>query len=509
MSPWEIPVISKAKLKLPNFKFPKFDLKGLFRKKPAAPIDPAAPAAVPPRPKGQGLKNVFSRFTDPQKRKKLLTRKVLFPALIAIFGLVLLAGFAKDRIGWVGGFPVLQSKKKKVEEEKKPVETPMPVKVYKVAKVSFRDTLPSLGTIKGFRELDLKFATPGNIEYINFKEGERITQGDIIASLDQREPLLKLEYAKIEMEKQAKLLELGSIVESKAKQSSLEYQSAKAELDKTNLVALADGYIGSIEVDKGSYVTPQDKIGTFVDVKDVFVEFGVIEKDVAKVKEGQNVEVTVESFADQIFKGQLESISPLVEGRSRTVKIKAKLTNADEKIKPGMFGRVNVLVYEKEQALVIPSSAFKKKDDVYNVFLVHPEEAPAAVEKPAEDPNAKKTKKGGLKALFSFGKKKPEAPKAAGPTAPGSPEAPANDEHGHSPDAHGPAGGPPGGESPEEPKAQFGTIEIRPIEIAYATPDAVELKEGLDEGDLIVMDTEQDLQDKAKVEITETQEGIF
>ena len=53
------------------------------------------------------------------------------------------------------------------------------------------------------------------------------------------------------------------------------------------------------------------------------------------------------------------------------------------------------------------------------------------------------------------------------------------------------------------------TVEIRPIEIAYATPDAVEVKEGLEEGDTVCVDVEQELQDKSKVEITETQEGIF
>ena len=220
----------------------------------------------------------------------------------------------KDHISCVGGFPVY--KKSKAPALAKPAEAPpAPIKVYKVAKVSFRDTLPSLGTAKGFREIDLKFPVAGTVEYINFKEGEKITQGDIIASLDQKEALLKMEYAKIEMEKQTKLFELGSILDIKLKQSQLEYQSAKAELDKTNLVALGDGYVGSLEVDKGSVVNPQDKIGTFVDLKDVYVEFGVIEKDIAKVKEGQNVEVTLDSYPDQVFKGQVDSISPLVEGR--------------------------------------------------------------------------------------------------------------------------------------------------------------------------------------------------
>ena len=62
---------------------------------------------------------------------------------------------------------------------------------------------------------------------------------------------------------------------------------------------------------------------------------------------------------------------------------------------------------------------------------------------------------------------------------------------------------------PEEPKQTFGTIEIRPIEVSYATPDAIEIKEGLEEGDLVTVDVEQEIQDKARVEISETQEGLF
>ena len=411
--------------------------------------------------------NEVKEMKEPGSYTRFIKKKTLFSIIGAVFAAVFLFSFINDHISCVGGFPVY--KKSKKEPLTKPTEAPpAPVKVYKVAKVSFRDTLPSLGTVKGFREIDLKFPTQGTVEYINFKEGEKITQGDIIASLDQKEALLKVEYSKIELEKQTKLFELGSILETKFKQSQLEYQSAKAELDKTNLIALSDGYVGSIEVDKGSVVSPQDKIGTFVDVKDVYVEFGVIEKDIAKVKEGQNVEVTLDSYPDQVFKGQVDSVSPLVEGRSRTVKVRSKIANTDEKIKPGMFGRVNVLVYEKEQALVIPSSSFKKKEDQYYVYLVHPEEKKEQAVETEEAPRPVKKK-------YKKGK--------------GSSKEPA--------------------EQPAEPQNQQGTVEIRNIEINYATPDAIEIKEGLEEGDIIAVDVEQELQDKAKVEITETQEGIF
>jgi len=351
-------------------------------------------------------------------------------------------------ISCVGGMPVFK-KEKKALPQKEVEQPPVPVKVYKVARVNFRDTLPSLGTIKGFREYDLKFLVSGTVEYINFREGEKITQGDIIASLDQKEALLKLEYGKIEYEKIKKLLDLGSVAEAKFKQSQIEYQSAKTELDKTNLIAFSDGYIGGLSTEKGANVTPQDKVATFVDFKDVFAEFGVIEKELPKLKEGQNVELSLDSYPDEIFKGQIDSLSPIVEGRSRTMRVRAKIANPDEKIKPGMFGRVAALVYEKDDALVIPSSSFKKKEDQYFVYVVHPEES-------ASEPA-------------------PES--AAEPAA--------------------------------ESQSTLGTIEVRNIEVAYATPDSIEVKEGLEEGEIVAVDVEQDLEDKAKVEITETQEGIF
>jgi len=419
------------------------------------------------------LNELFKKLKEDQKAKgpgfykRFLTKKFLIPALAAVCAALFLFSFIKEHISCVGGFPVY--KKTKKEAPKPAAEVPLPVKAYKVAPVNFRDTLPALGTIKGFREIELKFQVVGVIEYINFKEGEKITQGDIIASLDQKEQLLKLEYAKVDLDKETKLFELGSIVEAKLKQSQLEYQSAKTELDKTNLVAISDGYIGSLNLDRGSTVSPQDTVATFVDVKDVYVEFGIIEKDISKIKEAQNVEVAVESYPDQIFKGQVDSVSPLVDERSRTIKIRSRISNVDEKIRPGMFGRVNVLVYEKEDAIVIPSSAFKKKDDQYFVYLVHPEEPKPeaeAEEKPEKEKQPKKKQKKG---------KAPE----------------------------------PAQEAPEEPAEVFGAVEIRNIEVSYATPDAIEVKEGLEEGDLVIVDVEQDIPDKAKVEITETQEGIF
>jgi membrane fusion protein, multidrug efflux system len=392
----------------------------------------------------------------PRPKTKTKSKKRVFKILlILVIGTVIYAVVAKN-FEFISGFPIF--KKDKVDVEKQSyTEVPLPVKAYRVSISDFTDTLPALGTIKGYREIDLKFAESGYVEYINFKDGEKVIEGDIIASLDQREALLKLEYAKNEVEKNQALFDLGSIIAMKLNQSKLEYQSARMDYEKTNLIAPFDGYVGSVEVGKGDFVTPSDILGSFVNLTDAYVEFGIIEKDVTKVRVGQPVSMSVDSYPQDTFEGEIESISPIVEGKSRTFKVKARITNEEEKLKAGMFGRVGVLIYEKSNTLIIPSASFKKKEEEYFVYVIHPE-LPEEEEEPSEEPE--------------------EEPSA-------------EDEF---------AG---------EEEITFGSIEIRPIQIAYTTPDAVEIKAGLDEGELVVADIQHDFEEKARVEVTEVQENIF
>jgi len=85
----------------------------------------------------------------------------------------------------------------------------------------------------------------------------------------------------------------------------------------------------------------------------------------------------------------VDSISPIVEGRTRTQSIKIELKNRDFQLKPGMFVRALISTYENDNALIIPTSAFKKKDADYFVYLVHKEEAPQVQEEGKEPIMAK------------------------------------------------------------------------------------------------------------------------
>lgn len=348
-------------------------------------------------------------------------------------------------------------------------EEAVPVKGFKIKRIDFKDTLPCIGNVKGFKEIDLKFQTVGIIESFNFEEGEKIQEGDIIASLIQKDALLKLKYAELELNKNSKLFDIGAINKMKMEQGKLEYESAKSDLDKTNIYAMSNGLLGSKFIDVGSYVTPNDKVGVFVNIDKVYAEFNIIERDIPKVSLGQKVGVFVDAYPNKALNGTVDAISPIVEGRSRTENIKVELSNKDGVLKPGMFIRALISTYEKKEALVIPSSGLKKKENDNIVYIVHKEEPKEeAVEVKPED------KKGRKRFFWPFSKKE-EEPK---------PET-------------------------KEKGTEYGTIEVRVIRLGYMTQDLVEVDEGLEEDEMIIIEVQEDFKDKSRVEISEVQEGLF
>ena len=344
---------------------------------------------------------------------------------------------------------VLFEKKKAEMAEMEIIGEMTPVKVYKVKRMDFKDTLPVLGSIKGYKEVPLKFQTSGILESFNFEEGERIQEGDIIGNLEQKDALLKLKYAELELKKTKKMYEIGAIIEDALEKARLEYESAKSDLEKTNIYAVSDGVLGSHDIDVGTYVTPNDKVGTFADIAKVYAEFNIIEKDVPKLKLGQRSEIFVDAIPNKNFIGTVDTISPLIEGRTRTQRIRVELRNPEAKLKPGMFTRGLISTYEKKDALIIPASSLKKKEESYVVFVIHRDDEPET-----EETEKDEEEKGAM-------------------------------------------------------ERDAGTVEVRQIKVGYMTQDLIEVDKGLEEGEFVVVELYQELQDKEKVEIVEVQEILY
>lgn len=244
------------------------------------------------------------------------------------------------------------------------------VKVALVTKEDFQDVLPSMGTIRGYIEVDLKFEINGMIEKFNFKDGDKVGKGDIIAALDQRDVIVKYNYAELKLEEHEKLFEIGAITESKLKQVKLEEELAGIELEKTAIKAPFDGVINNREAETGRFVTINDRVATFSSINEVVAEVGIIEKDIEKIESGKKAVVRVDAYPNIEFEGLVSNVSSSFEGKSRTLTVRIKISNPKGLLMPGMFARVLIGIYEKKDALIVPFAALEKKEGEYSVFVV-------------------------------------------------------------------------------------------------------------------------------------------
>ncbi len=336
-----------------------------------------------------------------------------------------------------------------------PEKETIPVRCYRVSLTDFKDDLPVMGTVKGSLEIELKFEVNGVIESINFREGDVIYKGELIATLDKKDAQLKVDYAKSKLESAKvqsltakkkleifeNLYEIGGIIKVKLEEVELEVQaaelqvesakvelaSAESEYKKTDLYAPRDGVLGSRDAEVGEFVTPHDKIAMLYEIMEVFVELGIVEKDIDKIALGQNVVVAVDAHTGMSFEGTIDNVFPIIEGKSRTLTVRIGIQNPEALLLPGMFARALITIAEFYDAIVIPSMSLDKTDEGYKVFTVD------------ESSNA---------------------------------------------------------------------TSSRIVEVAYVTTDYTVIASGLYEGELVVSDTTQELKDGMLVDIIEVQEGI-
>lgn len=283
-------------------------------------------------------------------------------------------------------------------------ELPIAVRTFKTAEVTFTDTLPLTGTIRGQQEVPLKFEVSGVVRTINFREGDLVEAGEIVAILDDRDAQLKVEHAQKRLEAaeaqanlaatrlsvHERLFGIGAIIQAKLDEARAEFAQAKAQVEtalkevdlaqaewtKTSLKAPIGGVIGTVDVEPGELVMSNPSpttIALLADVRNVMVELGIIERDIEKVKLGQKAKVTVDAFPNAEFEGAIEFLTPVIEGKSRTLTAKVKVSNEGGALLPGMFARAELTVFEKEDALIVPTTGLQDLDGdgtFESVFIV-------------------------------------------------------------------------------------------------------------------------------------------
>ncbi len=107
----------------------------------------------------------------------------------------------------------------------------------------------------------------------------------------------------------------------------------------------------------------------------VKVKIDVVERDLPKIKIGQEAKIRMDAYPEQIFKGKIWKISPVVDLKSRTAPIEILVPNLKHLLKPGMFARVEITTKESKDTLIIPRDALMKEEDSTFVFVVKDNQA--------------------------------------------------------------------------------------------------------------------------------------
>jgi HlyD family secretion protein len=159
-------------------------------------------------------------------------------------------------------------------------------------------------------------------------------------------------------------------VEAQVRQTKAALDMAKYQLKNTQITAPISGKVTAITVSSGEMVAPSVPLLSIIDVSRIFVKVGISEKDISKIKEGQTVNLEIDAFPEEKFRGEVVSKGVAVDQMSKTLEVKIEVLKPEVDIPVGVFARGDILVKTTQDALIIPSSALTRTKDGIYVYVI-------------------------------------------------------------------------------------------------------------------------------------------
>ena len=252
-----------------------------------------------------------------------------------------------------------------------------PVTVYTTADVirgNLAQTVSETGTIKTVNQTDLSFKISGRVVSLLADVGDKIKTGQLLARLDLGTLDSQLKQAEYDLKYQKEVLasmkekddtynnEDKDAQRAKIKSAEEGIMSVRSQIRDTYMYSPIDGVILKRNVDpfETTVANSPTPVFTVGDPKDLVIETNVPESDITKIKEGQSASVTFDALTPQdIFSAKVVKIDPASTVIQDVVdyRIKLKLDNLDERIKPGMSANIDIHTAEAENVLMIPIRA--------------------------------------------------------------------------------------------------------------------------------------------------------
>ncbi len=250
-------------------------------------------------------------------------------------------------------------------------QRPQAVEVAKVEKAMLVDETQSVGSLRSNQGVMLRPEVGGRVSQVLFKDGQRVSKGQLLVQFDDQLPAAQLMQAKAELSiaqanhtRNQELVSQNFISKRSLDESDAALQVgqaklalAQATLQRLKVFAPFDGVAGLRQINVGDYLKDGADMVNVEDIDAVLLDFRLAERFQTKIKPGQKAQVTFDALPGGKFTAVVQAIDPLIDANGRSVGIRGCIDNRQMQLRPGMFARVNAVFSERADAMVIPEEA--------------------------------------------------------------------------------------------------------------------------------------------------------
>jgi membrane fusion protein, multidrug efflux system len=261
-------------------------------------------------------------------------------------------------------------------------------------------TLSAVGSIAGAKSVDLSNDAAGRVQKIRFESGAMVKQGQVLVELDTSVERAQLASARSRRDlaavtaKRSRILVAEKVTaqaqldndEATLRTANTEINELQAQIERKVVRAPFKGRLGIRMVDVGQYLSPGTKLTVLEQVGAVFVDFSLPQQRLPSIKEGMPVRIVLEGPARSAVDGVVNAVEPAIDNATRSMKIRASVPNADDKLRPGMFVQVSVILPKRQPVVSVPATAVIHASYGDSVFVIE--------DKPADAPGMSKTPEG-------------------------------------------------------------------------------------------------------------------
>lgn len=267
--------------------------------------------------------------------------------------------------------------------EEEPETPAIPVEVAQVRQGSVTAFYSTTATLEAESEARVVPRLGGTIVELFVEEGDRVTAGQPLARIDDDRYRLSLAQAEANVSRleqdfrRSQEMQARNLISAEAfERAKFEYEAqraqfdiAKLELSHTTITAPIDGIVSERMIKVGNTVNTAEPAFIVTAMDTLLATLHVPERELSRLAVNQPAHIAVDALAGRRFEGHIQRISPVVDPTTGTFRATVEVTS-DGALKPGMFGRVNIVYDVRDNTLLVPVEAVLAEDARTTLFVV-------------------------------------------------------------------------------------------------------------------------------------------